>query len=892
MVACAAVSATCTAAGFAQRLPGGVTPEHYTLSIAPDISKASFEGTETIDVMLAAPTDSITLNAAEITFKSVHVLPYRDPKPTLNDLHPEQLPATNEAAVTTDPEKEQATLKLKHPMPAGRATVVITYTGILNNELRGFYLSKGPKRNYAVTQFESTDARRAFPSFDEPALKATFDTTLVVTKGDIAISNTNQISDTPVGPDRHAVRFATTPRMSTYLLAFLVGDFVCKSGSSDGTPIRACATPDKVRYTDEALHAAEFFLHYYDTYFGIKYAMPKLDMIGIPDFEAGAMENWGAITYRESDMLVDPKTGSLNAQKRVDIVVAHEMAHQWFGDLVTMQWWNNIWLNEGFASWMENKAEAQYKPGWGVGDDVATELDRTLTLDAAARTRTIRAEANTPAEINQMFDGITYQKGGAVIGMVEKYLGEETFRRGVHDYLHAHEFGNATAEDFWGAQTKDSGKPVDHIMESFIAQPGVPLLRFGTPAGEQVLVGQSRFFESSNTAADPRQKWTVPVCVKTAASPVCTVFSSESGSIAAPTAPEFFANANAHGYYRSEYTENALATLVPRVESTLSSEERLLLLGDEWALMLAGKGSLSDALNLIAALREDPSAEVVNSIGGPNNAASGGGRLGYLQDKVATDTERTQLAAWVRRQFYPVYARMPAIKPGEPYEVTQRRAALFHLLGVMGEDPRIIAEARTIAEQWVQNPASVDPTLSQPALVIAAQHGDTALFDLLQHLAETSADPAVQSSSLRLLSHFQDPALEERLLEYAVSGKVRNQDVVYLLVAAFSSYETRGAAWQFVQTHWSQVRSTLTPLSGGALVSAGGFFCSAEKKQEVDNFYATHKFSDSPRPLQIADDNINSCIAVRTAQESKLADWLHSITTGAGSEAGTAMGGQ
>ena len=866
---------------LAQRLPAGVTPEHYTLSLTPDISHATFSGSEAIDVNLAAPTAAITLNAAEITFGKVYVLPRAsDAKRLIDASDRDQLPAAGEARVSLDAANQQATLHLSRSMPAGKATIVVFYTGLLNNELRGFYLSKGPTRNYAVTQFEATDARRAFPSFDEPALKATFDLTLVVAKGDKVIANTNQIADVPMG-DRHAVSFATTPRMSTYLVAFLVGDFECISGSSDGTPIRACATPDKVKYAGEALHAAEFFLHYYDTYFGIKYAMPKLDMIGIPDFEAGAMENWGAITYREADMLVDPRTGSLDAQKRVDEVVAHEMAHQWFGDLVTMRWWDNIWLNEGFATWMEDKAEAQYKPSWGMGDDVALDLDATLNLDAGKQTRTIRAQADTPAEINQMFDGITYEKGGAVIGMVEKYVGEDTFRKGVHDYLDAHKFSNASAEDFWGAQTRDSGKPVDKIMASFIAQPGVPLLSFAEPSGGRVSVTQSRFFLAPEGETTTGQRWTIPVCVSDHSNPVCSVLSPTDTNVAAPQGAAFFANANAHGYYRSLYSPATLAALVPQAESALSSEERILLLGDEWALMREGQGSMADFLNLVATLRNDPSADVLESLAGRPREVNTG-KLQVLADKVASEEDRKRLAAWIRTEFVPVYRALPPVANGEAYELSERRAALFQLVGSLGQDPGVIAEAATIAGKWLQNPASVNPTLAQSALQVAAENGDAALFDKLQQLAETSSDPAVQSRSLRLLTQFRDPALEQRLLEYAVSGKVRNQDAYLLISTPLQTSATRELAWQFVQSHWTEVKALLTPLSGGRVVSAAGGFCSVEKKQEVDSFYATHQFSSSTRPLQNADNQITECIHLRAVQEPKLAEWLN----------GTAVAGQ
>ena len=322
----------------AQRLSNDALPTHYDLKFTPNLKTATFAGVETIDVMLKSASKSITLNSLEIEYQGVTVT---------------AAGKTQTATVTSDKEKEQTTFTVPDEIPAGRAVLHIRYTGILNNELRGFYLSKTKRRDYAVTQFESTDARRAFPSFDEPAMKATFTLTMVADKGDTVISNTEIATDTPgPGADKHTIKFEETPKMSTYLLAFLVGDFKCINAMQDGVKLGVCATPDKMDLTAYALDVAKFTLHYYDNYFGIHFPLKKLDMIGIPDFEAGAMENFGAITYRETALLIDPKTATIAAKKNAAEDITHEMAHQWFGDLVTMQWWDNTWLNEGFATWM------------------------------------------------------------------------------------------------------------------------------------------------------------------------------------------------------------------------------------------------------------------------------------------------------------------------------------------------------------------------------------------------------------------------------------------------------------------------------------------------------------------------------------------------------------
>jgi aminopeptidase N/puromycin-sensitive aminopeptidase len=532
-----------------------------------------------------------------------------------------------------------------------------------------------------------------------------------------------------------------------------------------------------------------------------------------------------------------------------------------------MHWWDNLWLNEGFATWMENKPVTAMHPEWNIDQVVANSEDGTLDLDAQPTTRAIRAKADTPDEINQMFDGIAYGKASDVLLTVENYLGPEVFRKGVHNYLEAHLYANATAEDFWNAQTTASKKPVDKIMDSLVAQPGVPILTFSEPSNGQVTVAQRRFFLSPSIQPDLSQKWTLPVCFKSIKGvPDCQILTPERSWLKVPHGNFFFANAGGKGYYRSAYSPADYSKIVANIESALSPAERISVTGDEWAQVRSNKATVGDYLDLSAALKSDESAEVLT-------AALGG--VDAIAERVAAaPEEKAALAAWIRRMFSPQLEKLGEPKPTDSPNTDQLRALLFGVLGNYGNDPAVLSKAETIAESYIADPASVDPTLGQTALSIAARHGDAKLFSKLQNVYETSADPVRQTTALHLLAQFERPELVQRSLDFATSGKVRNQDAAIQIAVSLSMPASRELAWNYIKGHWESVKAQLTTEMGGYLVGATGGFCSTEMRDDVQNFFSSHKVAASGRALNRATERINGCIEFRHLQEPNLKKWL------------------
>ena len=863
----------------AQRLPQGVVPQHYTLTFAPDLAKATFAGEETILVQVQKPAATITLNAAELEFQEATIT---------------QGEKTQTAQSVFVPEKEQVELTVAMPLEAGAASIHIKFTGILNNKLRGFYLAHTRRRNYAVTQFESVDARRAFPAFDEPQLKATFDITLIVDKDDTAISNGHIIADDPgPGENKHTLRFSTTRPMSTYLVALAVGDFACNEGVAENIPIRVCGTPERKPLGTAALRYAKEILQFYNQYYSTPYPFGKLDIVGAPDFEAGAMENTAAIFYRESDLFIDDQNSSVKSHQNVFEVLAHEMAHQWFGDLVTMKWWDNLWLNEGFATWMELKPSQALHPEWNANLDAVNATNRALTLDALESTHPIRAKADTPDDINQLFDPIAYEKGGAVLRMVERYVSPDVFRRGVNAYLRKFAYGNATAEDFWRSLAEASSRPVDKIMPTFVEQPGAPLITVKssctTPPPEpkvrrskksrrrvikpaepktEITLEQARFWDNPLAARAGAAVWKVPLCVKTAtAKPFCQVVDQKRQVIPATgCSPWVFVNAGATGYYRTQYDPAAMQQLLTVAATELTAAERVSLLSDEAALVASGQESAGRYLDLVTALSADPtSAEV--EIYAP--------ALNHIHDYLLTEADKPAFLAWVRSTFGPVLAKIgwtPA--PGESDDHRTLRSSVIRILGQVGEDPQVIRRATELARHYLKNPRSLDASIVADVLSVAAISGDKDLFDQLEALRhESAATPEQRQAVAGALGMLSDPGLSQKWLETIVKD-TQNQDSAFFIANVMSNVAVQKQTWDWVKQHWSEVEATLTTASGSAIVGATRNFCDAAMRDDARQFFTEHKVPASDRALKLSQEISASCIKSHDKLQADLAAWL------------------
>ena len=826
-------------------LPTDVRPTRYALTLAPDLSDFTFRGEESIEIEILKPTSAIALNSAELAIQSCAL--------TLSDgtrLIPTE--------TSLNEEDETAVFQFESELPAGPATLALDFTGELNDKLRGFYRSKytgedGEGDKYlATTQFEATDARRAFPCWDEPALKAAFKVTLLVPSDLAALSNMPVASESTDQSGLKRVEFAETPIMSTYLLVFVVGDLkAIGRRSPDGTLVRIWAPAGGEERGRFALDLSVRLLEYLNDYFGIPYPLEKLDHLAIPDFAAGAMENWGAITYRETAILVDPDSSSARTRQNVATIVAHEMAHMWFGDLVTMRWWNDLWLNESFASWLAVKAVDHLFPDWEMWTQfVSYVTNEALELDGLKNSHPIEQEVNNPAEIGQLFDAISYNKGGAVLRMLEQFLGADIFRDGLRRYIAKHEYGNARTRDLWDALGEASGQPVAAMMDTWVNQTGYPVVDVLTsPSGDGVdlTASQTRFLYER--VVDPELAddtlWHLPLSARKASGlqPASQLMDGRQATMRLPHATGERAdgwikvNPEQTGFYRVNYSSDDWANLRPAVEGqVLPAADRLGLQSDAYALSRAGLLTVTQFLALAEAYVNETDATVWADLGA---------NLSNLDTLLGDAAYYANFQSFARRIFQPIGRKVGWVaRPEEGHLDALLRTTVLAELGNYG-DEGTLTKARNLFDDYVEEPDRVHPDIRGVVFSLAAKRGDRSVYDTMWELQKNAALEEERVRFLRALTYFEEAGLLEETLRRSLTTDVRVHNTVAMVVSVASNRHGRDLAWEFVKTNWEEFDRRYGE-GGFALMRLVAFtenFSTQEMAEDVQRFFA-----DNPAP--------------------------------------------
>lgn len=814
------------------RLIESIVPARYSLDLEVNMETFGFEVGEIIDFELLEASKTLVFHAVRLDISLV----------SLDGLHrPEK--------VELDKDAETVTLEFAEAIAPGEHNLSLKATGKLNESLRGFYRSTymqdGAEQSIATTQFEAVHARESFVCVDEPAAKAIFEVHLTVPEELTAIANTNPVSEELTGDGRKRVSFAPTPKMSTYLVAYLVGDFeYLEKTTPEGVVVRAYATPGKKHQLGFALDTAVRTLSFYTKYFGIPYPLPKLDMVAVPDFAAGAMENWGAVTYRETALLLDPHKTSLPHKQRVVEVVAHELAHQWFGNLVTMAWWDDIWLNEGFATWVEVLAMDHLYPEWNAWEEFAsTHVASAMELDGLANTHPIQVPVEDPRELDEIFDAISYSKGASVIDMLHHYLGAGVFKRGLHNYLSKHKYGNTVTHDLWTALGEASGKPVDEIMSAWTGRPGYPIISF-----EDGQIVQRRFYSSpreAKKAGHAETGWPVPFSVRLAqGGETMQTLVSETTDIPEEilAADWFKANPEQTAFYRIQYTQAMMDALAKPLQSMkLPAKDRFGIVADVFAGTEAGHSDSVTALKLAASLRADTDFVVWNALGGG---------VASLISIVEDDDLRAKLEAFGLWMVQPNVARLGwKAKKDEPAFDTLMRPLVLSL-AVRFDDADVTAEAQKQFTAYLEG-HELDPDLRPVALYAAARHGGQKEYDAMLKRYLTEESPQVKMSLLASLGRFRDPKIIAQFLKLGISDDVRPQDLFMVLAWGFRSRDGRDATWEFMKEHWGLFLQRYG--AGGHMLErfpiyAASGFASQKMADEIGKFFAEHPHPSITRP--------------------------------------------
>ena len=816
------------------------------------------------------PVSEIWFNAAELTISEVTLA--RDGGPV------------HRGSASFEAERERCCLRFPQTVAPGSWRLRLHFRGTLNDKLRGFYRStykdpSGVTHTLAATQFEATDARRAFPCWDEPAFKAVFATTLVMDPALTAVSNTAVASERIEG-GRKIVTFADTITMSTYLVAFVVGELEATEPALVGrTPLRVWCVPGKRRLAAFGREIGAASLAFFERYYDLPYPGDKLDLLAIPDFAAGAMENLGAITFRETALLVDETAATHSELERIADVVAHENAHMWFGDLVTMDWWNGIWLNEAFATFMEMMAVDAWKPEWRRWTTFGVSRAAAFAVDGLHSTRPIEFPVGAPRDADAMFDVLTYEKGASVLRMLEQYLGPEVFREGVREYLRRHAYANAATGDLWAALGRASGQAIPELMDGWIFHPGFPILSARRDDGHLVLE-QQRFTylreplasvpgREAAPAVNPDQRWQVPVQIRIdGGDPVRVeriLLTERSARVPLPpTAAAIVVNEGGHGFYRVGYSRDLLDRLLRRLDA-LAPIERFNLLGDGWAATVAGLMPIAEYLDLTAAFRSERDRNVwailVGSLHTLNRIILPGDRPGL--ERLARDRVGGAVAelGWAPR-------------PGEDELSRQLRGDLIRVLGILGNDGPTQARAAELYASQQRGATAVDPNVLPSLIAILAHVGDGARYEEFVKAFRAATTPQEEQRYLYALAGFRPPALVAQTLAKTINGEIRTQDAPFVARSMLMIPHSREAAWDFIQSNWDTMER-LYPKHGLRRMAEGVIgLATPELEASVHAFFSERKIDLGGKTLEQYFEQLRIAVTLRAREGAALSAYL------------------
>ena len=838
------------------RLSKDVLPSTYELRFELEFDRWTSTGRERVRLKTTRPAREIVLHALEL------------------DIQKAAVDGQVAQGTTYDAEAQTATLRFGREIPAGEHVLEISWTGGIRESLRGLYRSLRGEERYAATQFEAADARRAFPCFDEPEFKARFTVELIHPAGNAAIANMPIASQEELDERRTRTTFRETPKISTYLVAFTVGpyEFTDVVKTPSGIPVRVCLPPGLAAQGTYARDAHVRSVEWLQAYTAIPYPYHKVDAIGIPDFEAGAMENPGAITYRTRLLAADERNASIQTLKGVFSTAAHELTHMWWGDLVTMRWWTDLWLNESFASFVGEKATAALNPEWRYWRDFVADNTSAFSLDALASTHPISVEAKSAEEASQRFDAISYTKGAAVLRMIEGYLGEDAFREGVRIYLKRHAEANASADDFWHALDESSGQDVTAIANAWIKESGHPLVDIrarDTDDGLELELSQTRYF-SDTDAAPTAQRWPVPLVIKYGTAQGVrehrSVLSAEHGTVRLPGARWFFPNGGGRGFYRFRFASAFEGDRLDAGIAHLAAEERLALVDDLWALARHGKATLAMFLARLETMRGEEDRAVLAAIGDS---------FSWLGNYAMRDATERPFARLVDDLYRPILeAAGWTARDADDTDVREKRTRAIGMLGFHSRATDVRDEAQRRVQGHLEGRERLSPDVAGTVIAVAATVGDNALWDrYVARMQQAQASDAHEEARFRqALIYFEDPELAQRTAEAIFSPLIREQDRGLMLIPMMQSRRTRLAAWKAVKNHWdTDIAGTdMAPLLKQGYVTA---VSQLTQRGVVDEAAA---FLEAKRTPDIQETVAQSLerLRINTAAAERLADEL------------------